>query len=511
MSEGIGLSARELQGRALRGASWSTLSSMLALPLAIGVSVVLARVLGPHEFARFAYLAFLVPLLYEATDFGYGIATSRSASQAYASGDIETTGRLAGKALGWNLIRLVPVAALVLAVTRPSPLAAVAVLTFLTAAMLSTGAVVSLNAQNRVDAIAKAAFAQAIVAGGISAGAALAGASGTTVWALAWASGIVSIPLWIAAVDPALRRAAFKPLLPRNLPPGFWRYGVTALAAALGGLLVFSRSEIVILEWLEQEQALAVFALAFGIAARLTTPIDTMLGPLVLALSALGEAHPERLREGFDRALRLSCAGVAAIAGTLVVATAFAAPVLFGNQYPHVGLAFAALAVASLVQSAAHPYTALAYAHGRPGIALRALAVALVVDIAVALALIPPFGIWGAVAANALAGVTAIALVARAAAGADSLRAAGVPALRLSLLAIGSALLACAVALPATAVHQLAGAAAALVVGSAAFVAGARATGGLLGGSDASVLLAGLPRRPKSAARLAAALVRAAR
>jgi O-antigen/teichoic acid export membrane protein len=511
MSEGIGLSARELQGRALRGASWSTLSSMLALPLAIGVSVVLARVLGPHEFARFAYLGFLVPLLYEATDFGYGTATSRSAAQAYAAGDIEATGLLAGKALGWNAIRLVPVTALVLALTRPSLLAAVAVVSFLAFAMVSAGAVVSLNAQNRIDAVAKAAFVQALAAGLTAAGAALAGASGTTVWALAWASGIVAIPLWLRAVDPALRRAAFTPRLPRDLPPGFWRYGITALAASVGGLLVFSRSEIVILEWLEQEQALAVFALAFGIAQRLTTPVDTMLGPLVLALSGLGEAHPERLREGFERALRLSCAAVAGIAGSLVVATAFAAPVLFGEEYPHVGLAFAALAVASLVQSAAHPYTALAYARGRPGIALRALAVALVVDVGISIALIPPFGIWGAVAANAVAGVTAIALIARAAAeGGGSLRRAGVPARRLALLVAGSSLLACVAALPASAVHPLLAAGVALVVGSGAFVAGARVTGGLLGGRDAGVLLAGLPRRPKRAASLVAALVRAA-
>lgn len=376
--------------------------------------------------------------------------------------------------------------------------------------MLSAGAVVSLNAQNRVDAVAKAAFVQALAAGAASAGAALAGASGTTVWALAWASGIVAVPLWIAAVDPALRRAAFTPRLPCDLPAGFWRYGVTALAVSLGGLLVFSRSEVVILEWLEQEQALAVFALAFGIAQRLTTPVDTMLGPLVLALSALGEAHPDRLREGFERALRLSCAAVAGIAGSLVVATSFAAPVLFGDEYPHVGLAFAALAVASLAQSAAHPFTALAYARGRPGIALRALAIALLVDVAVALALIPPFGVWGAVAANGAGGLTAIVLVARAAGGPGSLRAAGVPALRLSLLAAAAAGLACAAALPAARLHPLAAALVALAVGSGAFLAGARATGGLLGGRDASVLLAGLPRRPARVVRLAAALVRVA-
>ena len=79
-----GLSAPELQRRALRGAAWSMASTVVGLPLAIAVSVVVARALGPTEFGRFAYLTFLVPLLYQSTDLGFGQATVREASRSFA-------------------------------------------------------------------------------------------------------------------------------------------------------------------------------------------------------------------------------------------------------------------------------------------------------------------------------------------------------------------------------------------------------------------------------------------
>ena len=59
----------------------------MGLPLA----VVVERRRRPNprstpEFGRFAYLTFLVPLLYEATDLGVAQATVRSASRAFAAG-----------------------------------------------------------------------------------------------------------------------------------------------------------------------------------------------------------------------------------------------------------------------------------------------------------------------------------------------------------------------------------------------------------------------------------------
>lgn len=467
---------------------------MLALPLAIGVSVVLARTLGPEGFARFALLSFVVPLLFTATDLGVSQAAMREASRSFAGGDLERTRALLSKTLGWNLLRFPILCPLTLLLVDGSATASSALAAYLVFALGSAGTNLALNAENRVAVMAKVALVQAVAAAAASVGSAVAGASPETVFALSLASGAVAAPLWLLATNPELRGAALRPRLPFGLGRDFWRYGVSTLVVSLLTLLVFSRSEVVLLDLFEEQQALAVFALAYGLAQRLTTPVDTLLGPLVPALAALDAAHPERLRAGFERALRLAAAAVALLTAAAVAGLAFLAPFLFGPEYEDVGLAFAALAGISLLQSAAQPYTALVYAVGRPQIALRALGVALVVDVVVAVLLIPPLGLWGAIVANAAGALTAIVLAARAVAGKGSVRLAGIAAPRLVLVAVLAAALSAGAGLLALPLHPLAATAAAVLVGTVAFALGARAGGGLVTHEDARVVGDALPR-----------------
>lgn len=494
-SEGAGLEARELQARTLRGVAWSSLSGILALPIAIVVSVVVARTLGPEGYARFAYLTFLVPLLISLTDLGFAHAATRSVSQTFASGGIERTRELLSAALGWNLLRLPLLCVLVLGVARPGTLGAILVVAFLVISTGGAGLVFSLQAENRGAALAKLAFVQGLAIGGASIGAAVAGADATTVWAASFAGGAVVAPGWLLASNPLLRRAALTPRLPRRLTAVFWRFGALTLVSVTGSVLVFSRSEVVILEAFGEQQALAVFALAFGLSQRLTTPIDTLLGPLTTALSALEGAHRDRLRAGFERALRLSAVAAVLLAGTALVGTALLAPIMYGEAFRGVGLAFATLAAVSVLQSVAQPYTALAYASGRPGVLLRALAVALVADLGVAFALIPPFGLWGAVAANAAGGVVALALTMRWAAGPASLRHAGVPAARLVTISLVSCAAAYATGLAIGAVSAAIAVVGAFAAGTATVLALAQAGGGLLPPADVEALVRILPRR----------------
>lgn len=493
--EDPGLGPGELQSRALRGATWSSLSSMVSLPLAIAVSVVLARSLGPEQFARFAYLTFLVPLLFTLSDLGFSSATTRAASQAFAAGDLAATRQLLGKTLGWNVLRVPLLSAIAIVVAQPGPVVGFVIVVAVALSSASAGLLFALHAENRGAANAKLAFLQGVAAGVSSAIAALAGASGTTVWAINMISGIVATPGYLLIANPALRRAALIPRLPRGLPGGFWRYGVTALAVSLISTLVFSRSEIAILEALGEHQALAVFALAFGLAQRLTAPVDTLLGPLTPALSALAGAHPDRMQAGFGRALRLSAAGVAFLAAAAGVGTMLVAPVLFGAEYEGVGPAFLALAAVTLIRAAVQPYIALAHAIGRPGILMRANLIALLADVAIALALIPPLGLWGAVLANVAGGLLALGLMIRMTPGAERIAHAGVPVARLIALATASSLAAYGFGLLAGELHPGAGALVAFVAGTACFLALASTSGGLLPADDAAVLLRTLPAR----------------
>ena len=190
----------------------------------------------------------------------------------------------------------------------------------------------ALNAENRGAVAAKLAFFGGLAAGVASIAAALAGGSGATVWAVAWASGIVTLPVSVALANPDLRAAALRPRLPRALPAGSGASPSSPPPVSLLYALVFSRSEIVILNAFGDHQALAVFALAYGLAQRLTLPVDTMLGPLVLALSALDAAHPERLRPAFERALRVASVGTAFLGAAALAGVALLAPYMYGRR-----------------------------------------------------------------------------------------------------------------------------------------------------------------------------------
>lgn len=468
---------------------------MVSLPLAIVSTVVVARTLGPPEFARFAYLYFLVPLLLLISDAGFGDAMKRSASQAFAIGDLAQTRDLLSKTVGWNLIRIPVMSVLVLVVARPGPAVALLLVAGLVVLSAGAGLAASLQAENRGAIDAKVSFLRGTVTSVSSIVAAVAGASGTEVWAISFVSAVVAVPGWFIVANPALRRAALMPRLPRALPERFWAFGATVLVGSVLSVLVFSRSEVMILEALDEYQALALFALAFGLAQRLTSPVDTMLAPLIPALSALTSASPDRIDAGIGRALRLSSAAVAFLASAAGVGTVFAAPLLFGDDYQGIGLIFAALAVTSLIQSAVQPYLALAYALGRPGFIIRANLIALVVDVALALALIPPLGVWGAVIANAVGGVLAVALTIRWLPATSSLAATRVRIGKLVWLIGLSCAAAYVLGLAAGQIHPALGALVAFSAGVGAFFLLARASGGLLPAGDANALLDILPAR----------------
>lgn len=495
MSGSQGLAPGELQTRVLRGVTWSSASGVISLPLALAVSVVLARSLGPEGFARFAYLSFLVPLLFALTDLGFSAATTRAASRSFASGDIAATQDILGKAVGWNLLRVPLISAVAIVVSSPGRSVALAIVAAVALSAAASGLLFALHAENRGATTAKLAFLQGLTSGVASMVAALAGASGTTVWAVNMVSGIVAVPGYLLVANASLRRAALIPRMPVALPDRFWRYGVTTLAVSLVSGLVFSRSEIMVLEALEEHQALAVFALAFGLAERLATPVDSLLGPLVPALSALAGAHPSRMHAGFRRAMRLSSAAVAFLAGSAVVGVMLAAPLLFGSEYEGAGPAFAALAIVSLLRAGVQPYIALAHAIGRPGVLLRANGIALAIDIAVAVALIPVLGLWGAVIANAAGGLIALGLTVRLTPQEAHVSTAEVPVVRPLLVAALSCLAALGLGLLAGGLHPLVGVSVAFAAGTTCFLGLARICGGLLSTDDAAVLVGVLPGR----------------
>jgi O-antigen/teichoic acid export membrane protein len=154
-------------------------------------------------------------------------------------------------------------------------------------------------------------------------------------------------------------------------------------------MLVFNRTELFILEALGEHQAVGIFALAFGLSLQLTAP--------------------ERAREAFGRSTRVSAVVCGAILATVTPLLVSLIPVIYGRAFEAAAWMVVPLAMMALLRSVTNPVTAFTLARQKAGVRLRANVAALVVDLLLAVALIPLLGVWGAVIAAV--GAQAVAVI----------------------------------------------------------------------------------------------------
>jgi O-antigen/teichoic acid export membrane protein len=176
--------------------------------------------------------------------------------------------------------------------------------------------------------------------------------------------------------------------------------------------LVFSRSEIFLLEAFHDHQGLGWFAVAFGLSQMMTAPVDALLQPLLPAISGLVASWPERAHEAFERSTRISAVASGAVAAAVVPMLCYGVPVVYGEDFARASWLFLPLALVSLVQSLNNPVSAFVNARERGGARLKATSAALLVNVVVAVSLIPAYGAWGAVVANVIAQTVALAFLA---------------------------------------------------------------------------------------------------
>jgi O-antigen/teichoic acid export membrane protein len=172
------------------------------------------------------------------------------------------------------------------------------------------------------------------------------------------------------------------------------------MAAGLAGTLVFSRSEVLVLDWFGRPQMAGIFALAYGVAAQITAPVDAVIGPLGPAASALAGAYPNKARSGRQRAVRVTALLSGGILATVAPAFASVLDIIYGRGFSGAQLAFLVLAAGSCLQSVCNPFQVFQRARRRAGRLLVFTVSALVIDLVTALLLIPPLGLNGALVAN---------------------------------------------------------------------------------------------------------------
>ena len=404
-----------LQASAVRGAVWTVMHTFIAIPVAFLVNLLMARVLGAADYGRLAFLTALMEVVARIMTAGFTSGVVQFGAKAHAAGRTDAVARLLSQSQGFRLLVVMPVLALVVVLFADVPTGALvtALLFGIVFPACLDGAAACLAIENKTADGAKIALATSLATQAAVVVVVLLARSPDAVWTTRLTVTGIAIALCLIPISATYRRAVLRPALPRGMPPGFWRYALpVGLAAVIGGL-VTSRSEIFFMNWLAAPAAVGVFALAFGLASHVFAPAQAFIGPLVPAISGLLEVDAAAARPAFRRVLRAGATVVGLVEAVAVVPLAVLVPVLYGPEFAAAGPVVVALGVAAGFVTVGGPVTAFVSARLSAGELLRATSVALVVDVVLALTLIPPLGVWGAVIANVGGSMTSLLLLAR--------------------------------------------------------------------------------------------------
>jgi O-antigen/teichoic acid export membrane protein len=191
---------------------------------------------------------------------------------------------------------------------------------------------------------------------------------------------------------------------------------LTRLALPLGGALILNylyfRLDILLLAWLKDDEAVGLYGLAYRvIEALMVLPGYVMLG-----------LFPEIARSGTDPGRLSSLVGAAVAAMEVIALALVVTTIAFADEVVQVigggGFEDAAPVLRILMIAVGLSYLNGVYGNalvalGRQGALLRVTAAVLVVNIAVNLALIPPFGVEGAAVAVVISEVVGLYVIRR--------------------------------------------------------------------------------------------------
>ena len=174
-------------------------------------------------------------------------------------------------------------------------------------------------------------------------------------------------------------------------------------------VVVWRRSEIVMLSWLSSDEEAARYSVAFAFSAILLTLLDRFSAAFMAPFSSLvASGEHARLRLARERALRLLVALTLPLAGLAAALGPYTLRLLYGEGYARSGPVLLLMLATMVVLPLWAVGTAVLAAHGDAGSPLVAGLVAVVVDVGFSILLIRAHGAIGAAAASVAAQLTAI-------------------------------------------------------------------------------------------------------
>ncbi len=400
-------------GDMIRGSLWTLVAAVTGVPIAFSVNLIVARALGPSGYGRLATFAALVGVATTVLNLGI----SQSTVQWIAEMRLEDLGpqrlRLIRNCVGYHALLEGPAAAAVVffLLRDSNPLVWIlgAVAMLATCALGTSSVILMATAQNA--SVAKISMVSNLALQVTTIVVALATRSADKTYAAMLIAAVLGPALGFMFIRAEERRVFLRPLVFKGLPAGFLRYGFSACGAALVGSLVFGRSEIFVLEWHRLTFAAGMFALATGLAGQITVPMDSVMGPLLPTATRLLASAPARATETASRSLRVTSVLASFTMATAIPLVYVAIPLLFGHRYEPAKTPFLILGLVSCLQSVTVPLSMLVYATRKAGSVLRIDLVCVTVDAVLAIGLVPVWGLWGAVTANATAQLLSLCLL----------------------------------------------------------------------------------------------------
>lgn len=497
------LGRAELQEKAIRGAAWTLVHTLVSVPLAFAVNLVVARMLGVASYGRLAYLSMVMDVASGVVALGIGSALVQFGAKAHAAGRREEVRQLLSASQGFRLLVAAPLLSLmVVALVRVD-------LTFLLLAVAFgiwvpsalDGALACITIENKTAAGAKVAMVTNLLLQVGVVVALLWFGTADAVWSARLLAAGALVALALVPISPDYRRAVLRPALPR-FPRAFMRYALPTGVAGLVSWLVLSRTEVFFLNWLSSAGAVGIFALAFGIAQHLFAPAQALIGPLIPAVSGLREVDLEAVAPAFLRTLRATSTVIGLVCAAALPLVSVLIPLLYGRPYRASAPILLVLGIGSGLLVAAGPVSAFVMARLSARRMLTASLFALAVDVGAAISLIPLWGTWGAVVANVGGAMTRLGILL-----VDEVRHLRLDArvVAHALLPVGAGAIACGLAWTAAEATPLAIVPLAIAAGALSvivFVVLLRLTGSGLAHDDALVIARAAPKGTRRLARL---------
>jgi len=391
----------------LAGSAWATAARVIPQLYTLVISVAAGRILGTELFGRQSFIAFVSLSVVLLLTAGLPVALMRYVGESLGRGDgaavrglvawawrIEFVAALigAGCLAGAALLGADPGGAWLLAAAA----AAAGILHAVPSALL-------IGAQRW-----RAASVVGIVSGLVGAAATIAvlaaGGGITGMFAVEAAVSVVNL-----GITSRLARGALAGLGANPAPASraveirgeAGRYALLASAGVLVTLVVWRRSEVFFLERFSTDAEIAFYSVAFAAfmaLAQFPAAISSVVSPAVATL--YGAGADERIRLGYERALRLLLLlALPLTAGALTLGPA-ALRLAYGDEFSEAGTVFLILAAWFPVFPLVNMSRGVLTGVGRVKVPLVVGAVAAAVDVGLALALTPSRGAIGAAIAN---------------------------------------------------------------------------------------------------------------